>query len=83
MYTAAYRNARRASLFFLFCLLAALVELPLRGASTTSVLEQRTVSSLAQEERQTAAVISQALKGVRAAVPAAAEQNPPESKTVS
>lgn len=84
MYTTLYRNARRASLFFLFCLLAALAGLPLRGALATSAHEHGPVSNIVQEEQYTAAVISKALNVTRpvrtAVVPG---QNASEPETVS
>lgn len=85
MYNAIYRSARRASLFFLFCLLAALAGLPFRGALATSAHENRPVSNLVQEEQYTVAVISQALTGIRPAAPAMAApvQSASKPKTVS
>lgn len=80
MYTALYRSARRASLFFLFCLLAALASLPLRGAWETSMHENGPVSNFIQEEQYNAAAISQALKGIRPAAPAAAVPGQPAAK---
>lgn len=80
MYTALYRSARRASLFFLFCLLAALASLPLRGTLETSAQENRPAATLIQEEQYNAAAISQALKGIRPAAPAAALSGQPAAK---
>lgn len=85
MYNALYRSARRASLFFLFCLVVGLAVLLFRGALKTADHEHQPVSNLVREEQYSAAVISQALKSIRPAAPAAAMpgQNASESKTVS
>lgn len=68
-----YRNARRAALFFLFCLLTALVGLPIRGALATAAHESAgfaTVHADAAMPRSVAAVL-----------PAAPGQNIPRGET--
>lgn len=50
-----YRNARRAALFFLFCLLTALVGLPIRGALATAAHESAGLATVQAEQRADAA----------------------------
>ena len=65
-----YRNARRAALFFLFCLLTALVGLPIRGALATAAHESAGPAADAALTRPVAAVL-----------PAAPGQNIPCGET--
>ena len=51
-----YRNARRAALFFLFCLLTALVGLPIRGALATAAHESAGFATVQAEQRADAAM---------------------------
>lgn len=72
-----YRNARRAALFFLFCLLTALVGLPIRGALATAAHESAGLATVQAEQRADAALT----RPVAAVLPAAPGQNIPRGET--
>ncbi len=72
-----YRNARRAALFFLLCLLTALVGLPIRGALATAAHESAGFATVQAELRADAAMP----RSVAAVLPAAPGQNIPRGET--
>lgn len=72
-----YRNARRAALFFLFCLLTALVGLPIRGALATAAHESAGFATVQAEQRADAAMP----RSVAVVLPAAPGQNIPRGET--